>query len=156
MNHDLLVIRLDTVSIEPDGCFGRIMNGKTEICKSLEKTFDELQGLPKIQAGEYRCTFSPFKGSGRSLIKYDAFEIHVPKMIGVFFHIANVEESLNGCIATGTGFGTFSLNKSGKIAKEGEDVVRTSKGVTASGAAFAMFMDYLKNDKEFILEVNGR
>jgi len=127
-------LRLETKSVEPDGAFSDLLHEDGSlICYCIEKTFDD--GLPKIPAGEHRCTKTFFNRGG-----YHTFEIHVEGHTRLLFHSANVESQLDGCIAVGLQMG----------------VLDGHKAVLQSKAAFQIFWMMVHDLEEFVLEVVGR
>ena len=145
-------LTLKTKEVIQDGCFSELYTETGDlICLTAERTFEELGNRPKIPAGVHKCTKTFFVRG-----KYETFEIHVEGHSRLLFHTANIENQLDGCIATGLDYGVFSLNKDGKIAKDGEAIAGKKKGVTGSKSAFALFWAIVKDYALFDLEVTGR
>lgn len=127
-------MKLKTVSIRGDGCFGVLLDSAGRpFAVTVERTFDD--GQPVIRAGTYKCVRSFYHKGG-----YETFEIRVPGHSRVLFHKGNTENDSTACVIVAESFGTL----------KGATAVLDSKG------GFEEFMALTQGLAEFDLDVEGR
>jgi len=126
-------MRLVTVAVREDGCFGVLCWDGRPFAVTCERTFDD--GEPVIRAGRWRCSKTWFNRGG-----YATWEIYVPGHSRVLFHRGNTEKDSEGCVLVGEEFGVLN----GKTA------------VLSSAKGFFELMYLTTGATEFYMEVTGR
>jgi hypothetical protein len=122
--------------------FGVLMQKDGPFCVTLERGWlDNARGVSCIPVGSYtclRCNSSPDYGYADSPHFGDTFQVwKVPGRQNILWHKGNVDDDTHGCIIVGESFGWLS----------GE------RAVLSSGAAFKEFLDLLKAEDSFSLDI---
>lgn len=138
-------LTLRTLSIEPQGAFGYLLNSLgTQIAVTCERTY-EVGGkqMVKLPAGDYTCVRGMHTLNRRDW--FETFEIAgVPGHAGILFHPGNDELDSEGCVVMGSHFGELWV----------KDVLM--KAVLESRDTFQQFMLFQSGVNLFQLTVEGR
>lgn len=116
---------IDRLSDDGRATLGHLIDGDERVlCKTVELPWKgNRHDVSCIPPGEY---FAFRRPNAETRHDYDVFELEqVPGRQNIQIHIANVPHELRGCIAVGTGFGTFPGGE---------------RGVVASRDAYALWM----------------
>ena len=125
--------KLIRIAYIPDGTFGVLFDDRTPFCLTLERPWvDNRKSESCIPLGFYRCE------KVKSPKFWITFEVKaVPQRSAILFHKGNLMDDSHGCIIVGEEYGVL----------EGQNAI------LASGRAFTEFMDRLKDQDHFYLEI---
>lgn len=117
------------------GTFGVLADGDTFMCATLERRWnDNRHDGSCIPAGKYKCRRGLWPKHG------EVYEVTaVPDRTAILLHKGNYQTDSLGCILIGSGFA--EINK--------------QLAISASGEAFANFMQHMAAEPEFELEIIG-
>lgn len=131
---EFMQLKLVTVTIIPDGCFGVLLDPSgAPVCLTLEPTDEELKTV--IPAGLFCCRQTLFSGGG-----YRTHEIQVPGHTRLLIHRGNSELDTQGCVLLGLQLGRIG----------------DRMAVLQSRKAYEHYWTLTRNSETYALEVVGR
>jgi hypothetical protein len=141
--------RLLRFANSPFGCFGWLLliddlGGMEVFAVAEDDWLDNQKGISAIPVGTYRCkrVMSPRHGP--------TFEVtQVPNRNAIMFHAGNTEESTEGCLLLGEGFGSL---RTGDEDAKGRPVI-DKWAVKDSAKAYRRFRDATIGLQEFQLTI---